>query len=207
MSVIDLSRRITNSWNDYNIHAKSYESHVFINPEIKDTVRSDTSIDITVGDYWYDSSKHTDIAINEKGIKVKAKKYIVFQTEQEFGIPYNVYGLVVGKGINSYNGGIISTGKIVPGYKGKLRIGYYNAGKSTIIVHKGDVVGCCVFFNTELTAFVEYKGEFDDIPVLDGLTNKEKMTEWIFDNWYNILSLIFSIIAVTVAIITLVRGA
>lgn len=203
MPIIDLSRRIIFDWGEYNKNAKSYESNIYIKPQSEVFIQSDTSVNITIGDVWYNDTKHSDVKMTDKGIKIKSKKYVVFQTQQYFGIPYNVYGIVVGKGINIFNGGVISTGKIVPGYKGKLRIGYYNASNSTIILHKGDVLGCCIFFDTETTRTDEYMGdELDNIPALENLTRREKICEWLGDNWHNIISWLFSIVAIVIAFLT-----
>lgn len=201
MSIVDLSRRVTFDWDKYNKNSKSFESYIFVNSEENCVIQVDTSINITVGDVWYDSKKNTDIKMTEKGVKVKSKKYVVFQSQQYLGLPYNVYGIVVGKGANIFNGGVISTGKIVPGYKGALRIGYYNASNSTIVLHKNDVLGCCVFFSTETTATNENMGgRFDNVPALEVLTRRAKIFEWFCENWYNILSLLLSVAAIIVAI-------
>lgn len=207
MPIIDLSKRITFDWDEYNKNARSYESNIFIKPQSEDLIQEGTSVNITIGDVWYNNSKHIDVIIPDKGVKVKSKKYVVFQTQQHFGLPYNVYGIAVGKGINVFSGGVISTCKIVPGYKGKLRIGYYNASNSTIILHKGDVLGCCIFFDTEMTMVNEYLGDdLDNIPALEVLTKWEKIWEWFGDNWTKILAHIItwclSIVAIIIAYMT-----
>ena len=203
MSIIDLSRRIIFDWDEYNKNARSHESKIYIVPEDEELIQAGTSVNITIGDVWYNNNKHSDVLITEKGVKIKSKKYVVFQTRQYFGIPYNVYGIVVGKGINIFNGGVISTGKIVPGYKGKLRIGYYNASNSTIVLHKGDVLGCCIFYDTEMTAVSEYMGDdLDNIPALEILTRREKIGEWFGDNWKDIVSWVLSLVAIIVALLT-----
>lgn len=203
MPIIDLSRRIIFDEDEYNKNKKSYESNIYIRSQSEVFIQSDTSVNITIGDVWYNDTKHSDVKMTDKGVRVKSRKYIVFQTQQYFAIPYNVYGIVVGKGINIFNGGVISTGKIVPGYKGKLRIGYYNASNSTIVLHKGDVLGCCLFFNTETTKMNEYMDdEFDNIPALENLTRRERICEWLGDNWHNIISWVFSIVAIVIAFLT-----
>lgn len=206
MSVIDLSKRIISDKDAYSKNARSYESYIYIEDQDLVDIQDAVSLNITIGDVWYNNAKHSDIAITDKGVKVKSKKYVVFQTQQSFAVPYNVFGIVVGKGINIFNGSVISTGKIVPGYKGKLRIGCYNASNKTIILHKGDIIGCCVFFKTEATSKNEYMGNgVDDIPALEMLTRRQRFFEWIGDNWYNVLASVFSVIAIVVSIITLLR--
>lgn len=105
MSVIDLNKRITHDWNEYDINAKSHESLIFIEPKEDCFIQAGTSIDITIGDVWYSNKRHTDLKIPDKGIKIKSKSYAVFKTQQHLAMPYNVYGIVVGKGINIFNGG------------------------------------------------------------------------------------------------------
>ncbi len=203
MPIIDLSKRITFNWDEYNKNARSYESNIFIEPQSEDLIQEGTSVNITIGDVWYNNSKHSDVIIPDKGVKVKSQKYVVFQTQQYLGLPYNVFGIAENKGINVFSGGVISTCKIVPGYKGKLRIGYYNASNSTIILHKGDVLGCCIFFDTEMTLENEYKGDdLDNIPALEVLTKWEKICEWFGDNWTNIIGWSFSIVAIIIAYMT-----
>lgn len=201
MPVIDLSRRITNDWKQYNENKKSYESYIYIKSEKDLVIQSNTSVNLTIGDTWYSGEKHTNIMIDEKGIKIKPKKYVVLTTEQHFAIPRNVFGIVVGKGINIFNGGVVSTGKIVPGYNDKLRIGYYNASDSTIVLHKGDLIGCCFFFNIELTVINEYLiDEHENAPVLEHISKKRKMWESFVENWYSVVSVFISIIAIIISI-------
>lgn len=207
MPVIDLNRRVTDDWNKYNRNLKSYESYIFLQDGNADIIQSGTSITITVGDIWYNTKKNTDIKITDKGIKIKSKKYVVLVSGQSLALPYNVYGIVVGKGINIFSGGVISTGKIVPGYNGKLRIGFFNASNRTIVLHKGDVLGSCVFFNTEATGFGRNINEnYGIVPALEELSTKGMIIEWICDNWDKILSLMFSLVAIIVSILGIYYG-
>lgn len=199
MSVVDLSRRITTEFKKYNEYKESSDSLIYV---INDPlIQADTSLTITVGKIWYDGKKHTDIKIPKKGLKVKPKEYVVLKTKEKIYIPYNIYGIVVGKGINIFNGGVISTGKIVPGYRGELRIGYYNTGTSTIVLHEGDALACCIFFDIESTiGEYEIDDENEGIPVIEDTTLLKEIWKFICGNWYNLLSTILSIIAIIVAI-------
>lgn len=201
MSIVDLNRRITHDWDVYSRNLKSHESYIYLMDE-GEYIQAGTSITITVGPIWYDVKKNTDIKITDKGIKIKAQKYVVLQSQQSFALPYNIYGIVVGKGVNIFSGGVISTGKIIPGYRGTLRIGYFNASNRTIILRKGDVLGSAIFFDTEATAInPKYEGGFGSVPALEALTRRAKIIEWICDNWYNILTLVLSVVAIIVALI------
>lgn len=200
MAVIDLCKRITYDWDIYNQNIKSHESFIYIKSN-RVKIQTSTSINLTVGEEWFDSNKNTTIKIPSKGIKVRPGKYVVLITEQYLGVPYNVYGLVVGKGENIFIGGVISTGKIVPGYKGELKIGFYNTSDSAILLKRGDLLACCLFFDTESTLLNEEKEDRDErIPVLEYKGRWSKVTIFVRENWYNILSLILSLAAVLVAI-------
>lgn len=204
MSVIDLTRRITYDWDDYNKNIKSHESCIFIEVDGNESVviQSGTSVNLTVGAIWYDSEKHTNNNIPKNGVQVKPKKYIVVQTQQRFAIPHNVYGILVGKGNNIFNGGVISTGKITPGFKGELKIGYYNAGESTIRLKKGDLLACCIFLDTETTIMSEELDDQDQKPpAIEFIKRRTKLKEYLKNNLYSILSVIISIAAVIVALL------
>ena len=154
-----------------------------------------------MGSIWYNNERHIDTRIKEAGIRVKPQKYVVLKTEQYLAIPYNVYGIVVGKGDNIFNGGVISTGKIVPGYKGELRIGYFNASSSTIVLHRGDLLGSCIFFDTEATLEEEsIDMSYDNVPVIEYVSIRRKVLELFKDNWDKLFSLLFSLLAIIVAI-------
>ena len=203
MPVIDLVRRVTTNVEEYNLNKRSNESLILVRDKRSMQIQSDTTLNLTIGEIWYNSSRHADTKIGDKGIRLKSQKYIVFTTEQYLAIPYNVYGIVVGKGDNIFNGGVISTGKIVPGYKGELRIGYYNAGSETIILRRGDLLGSCIFFDTETTLIEEnIDVTYDKVPVLEYVSKRKRFLEFARDNWDKILSLLFSLIAVIVALIS-----
>jgi hypothetical protein len=203
MAVVDLSRRVTQDQDEYTYNKRSKESLVFVRGGENIQIQSDTTFNITVGEVWYNSERHADTRIGKKGIRLKPQKYIVLKTEQYLAIPYNVCGIVVGKGNNIFNGGVISTGKIVPGYKGELRIGYYNAGSETIILHKGDLLGSCIFFDTEATLIEEsIDATYDKVPVLEYISRRRRIWELFLDNWYKIFSLLFSLAAIVVSLLS-----
>ena len=199
MSVVDLTRRITMDFKEYSEYKTSHDSLIYVGND--PLIQSNTSLTITVGRIWYDGKKHTDIRIPDKGLKVKPKDYVVLKTKQKICIPYNVYGIVVGKGVDIFNGGVISTGKIVPGYRGELRIGYYNAGTSTIVLHEGDALACCIFFDVESTITeLAIDDESEGIPVIEDIKLREKICNFVNKNWYSLISTILAVIAIVVSI-------
>lgn len=200
MSIINLNQRITKDWNQYNKALKSSSSLIFINGNVILQNVGPASLNLTVGDRWYDCSKKKYYKISGKGIKVKPGKSIIIETKQEIAMPYNVFGIIFGTGKNIFKGGFISTGKINPGFHGVLKIGYYNGSDSVIVFEPEDLLACCSFFDIETTL---------DTPLEKYLTEPEpefapnsffqKSKIWLVDNWYSLLSLIVSILAIIFA--------
>ena len=51
-----------------------------------------------------------------------------------------------------------------------MRIGYYNAGTSTIVLHEGDALACCIFFDVESTITeLAIDDESEGIPVIEDI--------------------------------------
>lgn len=97
MSVIDLAKRSTSDWNETYKHLQSTDSVVFFTPYNKDKV-GPVSMDIEVGDAYILPGSNESFKIPREGIKVKPKESIVVYTKQRFKLPYNVFGVVTGKG-------------------------------------------------------------------------------------------------------------
>lgn len=203
MAVVDLKKRITYDWDEYSNNIKSHESNIYISQN-NAKIQADTSLNLTIGEEGYDNKKRAAFKIPERGIRVKPGKYVVLITEQYVGIPYNIYGLVVGKGANIFLGGVISTGKIIPGYKGELKIGYYNASNGTIVLKRGDLIACCVFFDLESTLVSDGRADVDEkYPALEYEGKIARLKIVLAENWYNILSVILSVAAI---LATIFRG-
>lgn len=200
MAIVNLNKRITKDWNQYNRSLKSCKSLIFINGEVVLKNVGPASLNITVGDRWYDCSKNKYYAIPEKGLKVKPGKSIIIETKQEFALPYNVFGIIFGTGKNIFKGGFISTGKINPGFHGVLKIGYYNGSDSVIIFNRNDLLACCSFFDIETTLespLEKYLTEPE--PEFEPNTIPQKIKLWLVDNWYAVVSIILSVIAIIFA--------
>lgn len=202
MSVVDLSSRITQDWDKYNGYLKSSDSLIYIDGDILLKNVGPASVNITVGNRWYDYSKNKYFTIPSNGIKLKSKDNITIEISQTIGLPYNIFGAIFGTGKNIFKGGFISTGKINPGYKGKLKIGYYNGSMGDVTFKPGDLLACCTFFEMETST--DSPLEFyisEPEPEVEIRNIYSKIKHWIHDNWYSVLSSILAIIAIVVAIL------
>ena len=103
MSVINLTKRSTSDWNEMHKHLQSTDSIVFVTPHNKDKV-GPVSMDIEVGDAYILPGSNESFKIPKEGIKVMPKKSIVIYTKQRFKLPYNVFGVVTGKGKYIFRG-------------------------------------------------------------------------------------------------------
>lgn len=202
MSIVDLGNRITTDWEEYNKFVKSNDSLIYVDGRIILKDVGPASINITVGSQWRDITKNKSYQIGEDGIKVQSGKCILIETEQRIALPYNIFGVVYGTGKNIFRGGFVSTGKINPGYNGNLKIGYYNGNSKTICFKKGDLLACCSFYNMETTtknALENYINTSE--PEILEPNVKSRVWAFITKNWYAILSLIISIVALFYSIL------
>src|SRR4051794_28508171 len=115
MSVIDLSRRITESREDFERYKRSFESLIFVSCPVQ-LDESHVSFDLSVGDNWYDHRSKRLFSIDDNGLHVPPKSSVVIITQQRVALPTNVFGLVMGKGKYIYREAIVSPGKIDPGF-------------------------------------------------------------------------------------------
>ena len=124
MSVIDLKKRVTQKWEEMHDELKSESSLVYIDQELDDNNR--TSMDLEVGSAYILPGSNQTYKIPEKGIEIKPRKAVVIYTKQRLKLPYNVFGVVTGKGSYIFRGCFLSTGKIDPAFDGYLKIGFLN---------------------------------------------------------------------------------
>lgn len=201
MSIVDLNKRITKEWSSYNRSLKSCKSQIYINGDVILENVGPASMNLTVGERWYDCSKKKFYKISDRGIKLKPGKSIIIETKQELAVPYNVFGVIFGIGKNIFKGGFVSTGKINPGFHGVLKIGYYNGSDSVIVFQPGDLLACCSFFDIETTLETPLEKYLTDPePEFAPNTWFHKTKLWFFDNWYSIISIIVSFLAIIFAI-------
>lgn len=81
-----------------------------------------------------------------------------------------------------------------------LKIGYYNGSDSVIIFNRNDLLACCSFFDIETTLespLEKYLTEPE--PEFEPNTIPQKIKLWLVDNWYAVVSIILSVIAIIFA--------
>lgn len=148
MSIVDLKTRLTQDFSVFNRYLKSSDSMVFVDGRVL-MVDGPSSLELTVGDTWYDCSDNISYVISDHGLTIKPSSAVVIDTEQLVGLPTNVFGLVTGKGKFIFQGVMVSSGKIDPGFQDHLRIGLYNGGKEFVTIKRGDAFCSCCFFQLE----------------------------------------------------------
>ena len=169
MSVINLQKRNTTDWAEMHNHLQSPDSKVFIDDHIESV--TSTSMDLNVGDAYIVPGSNRTFAIPEDtGLEIKPKQSVVIITQQKIKLPYNIFGVVTGKGAYIFKGCFLSTGKIDPAFEGKLKIGFYNGGNTSITLKTGDHFATAFFLNTDATLtspMREYRTQLEnDLPKL-----------------------------------------
>ena len=200
MAVCDLSKRITDDWALFNALKMSNESLVFVDGGIFLEESGPTSINVTVGSQVYSKGTYTEISGD--GITLQPGYSILLETKQRFALPNNVYGLISGVGRNIFRCGFVSSGKINPGFDGKLRIGYYNGNEAPITFKPDDLLCCCTFFEIETTLSVplqEYLQTPPPLPAIVEFDSATRVKKWLSSNWQFILSMLLSGAAVVLA--------
>lgn len=156
MSVINLIKRSTSDWEEMHKHLLSTDSVVFIDPQNEGKV-GPVSMDVEVGDAYIVPGSNESFCIPQEGVKIKPKQSIIVYTRQRFKLPYNVFGVVTGKGKFIFKGCFLSTGKIDPGFDGCLKIGFFNGGCSSVNLKPNDSFATVYFLNTDTTISVPLK--------------------------------------------------
>jgi dCTP deaminase len=145
MSVLNLTKRITEDESLYRDFIHSGDSLVLIRGEIHRDPNQPGSIDLSIGESCY-HSRNGEAQIPQEGILLRPGETAVVLTRQKIGVPLNLFGLLFGKGTLIFKGVFISPGKIDPGYFGELRIGIFNGGPEYYLLEKGnDFCSCCFF--------------------------------------------------------------
>lgn len=147
MSVLDLKRRITNDKSAYQHAIRSDDSLVYIEP-VPQEIES-ASIDLTVGQFIFDSKSGDKLALPEQGFTLRAGRSVVVYTSELVYLPLNVFGLLSGKGSLIYYGVFISQGKVDPGFQDHLKVGLFNGSKSPLQLTAGMPICSCSLFQME----------------------------------------------------------
>lgn len=197
MSVIDLKTRKSQDWGEMHQHLQSPDSKIYVKPILDNNV-CPTSMDLEVGDAYILPGSNQTFRIPPEGLKVKPKTSVVVHTNQRLKLPYNVFGVVTGKGIFIYKGCFLATGKIDPAFDGHLKIGFFNGSNSEILLKKGERFATVYFLNTDATLASPLNNyQTNPEPSYPKLKWYYKMWYWIKDNWKMIITwLIASIVPI-----------
>lgn len=156
MSVIDLKKRVTSDWREMHQHLQSTDSFIYVSPRKKAKI-GPVSMDVEVGDTYILPGSNEVFKIPSEGVKIKPGNSIVVYTHQNFKLPYNVFGIVTGKGQYIFKGCFLSTGKIDPGFEGCLKIGFFNGGCSRIILKPNEVFATVFFYEYRCNTVFTFK--------------------------------------------------
>lgn len=197
MPIVNLKKRITTDQEKYNNHMKSSDSLIFVQGQYAIDQSGTDCLALSVGDCWYENGRY--IKIPDEGVKVKARSSIVFMTQEKIATPLNVYGLIFGAGTNIYTGGFLSTGKIDPGYVGRLKIGYYNGSSKSIVLKRGERLGYCLFFTSEHEIKTHPIIDSGEQPRIIKLSKLERVKRFVNNNISVIISAVSAVMAVVSA--------
>ncbi|WHX49379.1 hypothetical protein QNH46_01415 [Paenibacillus woosongensis] len=192
--IVDLKNRVTTELRSYNNYIKSSDSLLYIS---KLNVKEDNacSLEFTVGDvYSTGNQQWTDFP--EEGILLKCNESVIIETNEEIGVPFNMFGLVTGVGRNIQKGLFVSTGKIDPGFRARLKIGILNTNKKKQILKKGDLLCTCFFVQLEScidAPFKEYSSSKSSLPYISNYRNK--FLVFIKTYWDRILTISLALAA------------
>lgn len=183
MSVVDLKKRSSSDWDKIHECLQSTDSKVFIDPRKEESI-GPASMDIEVGDAYIIPGSNESFKIPEEGIKVKPKQAVVLYTRQRFKLPYNIFGVVTGKGKYIFKGCFLSTGKIDPGFEGCLKIGFFNGGCLRITLKPNDVFATVFFLNTDMTISAPLKNYQNGLDHdIKGISWDKRCWLYIKQNW------------------------
>jgi deoxycytidine triphosphate deaminase len=201
MAIIDLSTRITTDWTLYNKYKASSDSYIYISEEVNKDAICSTSMDLHVGDKCFNPDKNEEFFIPDSGLFIKPKETVIISTRSKIALPFNIFGVVTGKGNYIYQGGFISTGKINPGFCDCLLIGFFNGSSETILLKKENAFASVYFITTEteLSQPYEYYRNRPS-PKKEKLSLKRKFFFWFKNNWHLIIPIFLSIIAILISI-------
>jgi len=196
MSVIDLSTRITGDWDIYHAYKKSSDSFIYVVPNTFILDDGPASIDFTVGERWFLENDQTAYDVGD-GIVLNPSQAVLIETAEKLAVPYNVFGLVTGKGSKIFQGAFISTGKINPGFNDNLKIGIYNGSKKRIKLMKNIPLCTCVFFEMESNLKnPPNESRNSGSGVIRPISRWRRFTIWIKENkeWLSVIVSIFALL-------------
>lgn len=205
MAIVDLKTRLSSKRDECEASKMSAESLIYTDSNIDIAEGNPMSIDLKVGDICLLPGDSRTYRIDEHGIKVKPRQSVVIYSREKFVLPLNVFGLVTGKGTYIFQGCIVASGKIDPGYRGNLKVCFFNGGRSSVTIKPGDVF-CTVFFMdgdcTLMSPLTDYQENPN--PALADLSWYLRLWNWLLANWYNLIMSIGTIAAVIISLISLI---
>ena len=204
MAIVDLKSRLSSDRDLCETSKTSAESLIYTDTEVNVIEGNPMSIDLKVGDVCLLPGDSRTYRIDEHGIKIKPKQSVVIYSKEKFVLPLNVFGLVTGKGTYIFQGCMVASGKIDPGYRGNLKVCFFNGGRSSVTIKPGDVF-CTVFFMdgdcTLMSPLADYQENPN--PALANLSWYLRLWNWFLANWYNFIISIGTIAAVIISLISL----
>lgn len=194
MAVVDLLNRCSDNNAVCEKSKLSPESLIYISPKPLSEHLSPISCDLTIGAECYRPNVGKKYTLDENGIKVKPGVSVVVYTKEHIRTPFNVFGLVTGKGKYIYQGCMVASGKIDPGFDGHLKICFYNGGKSSVILKPNEPF-CTVFFiDTAYTLSAPLYASMERTQPMDTAVGKWRAFRiWVKKNWLSLISLPVSI--------------
>lgn len=199
MSIVHLSKRITKDIDKYNEYLRSSDSLIYLTEPWEMDESGPDCLSLTVGECWYDDARYLEID-SKRGIKIKPHDSAVIETAEEIALPFNMYGLLFGAGSNIYRGTFISSGKIDPGFYGRLRIGFHNGSNKPVVLKRGDKLAYGIFVSTECDLERLRFPHALSQPAVSVLSRKERFKRWFVQNVYQLLTISISIASLVVAI-------
>lgn len=193
MSIVSLESRTTSNWGEYEAYRSSSDSLIFINGTFTTDASGPDCLCITVGNCWYDNGKYIELD-KTRGLHVRPHTSIVFEASEQLALPLNIYGLLFGTGSNIYRGAFISSGKVDPGFSGKLKIGFHNGSDESILLHIGDKLAYCLFLNAE-SCLINMPFSTPVTPPVQFLTKREKLKKWFFRNASQIITIAIALLS------------
>lgn len=145
MAVIDLTQRLTDNWDAFAAAREREASLIFINPRPPNELIESGTVDLSVGTRCYDPVTGEHFSIPEEGFVLLARTSVVIDSAEKVALPFNVFGLISGKGKFIYQACFTSPGKIDPGYYDVLKVSIYNAGRNPIVLKRREPICACYF--------------------------------------------------------------
>lgn len=199
MAIVDLKSRLSSDRDLCEASKMSSESFIYTDTEVNVIEGNPMSIDLHVGDICIFPGDSRTYKIDKRGVKVKPRQSVVLYSKEKFVIPLNVFGIVTGKGTYIFQGCIVASGKIDPGYRGNLKVCFFNGGRSTVTIKPNDVF-CTVFFMdgdcTLSSPLADYQENPN--PILSTI-------RWWQKIWLNIVSNKFTVFLVCINLITAIH--